>query len=64
MERSLPNQRTVQGRQMPWLTLGEPARVTFLHHAQTKVGSVRADLIAFFMIAMLDEREAGTFKEK
>jgi hypothetical protein len=49
---------------MPWLTFGEPARVTFLHQAQTKVGSVRADLIAFFMIAMLDEREGGTFKEK
>jgi hypothetical protein len=48
---------------MPWLTFGEPARVTFLHQAQTKVGSVRADLIALFMIAMLDEREAGTFKE-
>jgi hypothetical protein len=48
---------------MPWLTLGEPARVTRWHQAQTSVGRTRADFIAFFMIAMLDEREAATFKE-
>jgi hypothetical protein len=62
-ERSLPNHRTVQGRQIPWLTFGEPARVTRWHQAQTSVGRSRADFIAFFMIAMLDEREDGTFKE-
>jgi hypothetical protein len=49
---------------MPWLTFGEPGRVTRWHQAHTSVGRGRADFIAFFMIAMLDEREAGAFKRK
>ena len=48
---------------MPWLTFGAPGSMTSLHHAQTNVGRTRADFIAFFMIAMLDERKARPFKE-
>jgi hypothetical protein len=39
---------------MPWLTLGEPGFITFLHQAQTSVGNLRAALTTFFMIGALD----------
>ena len=64
-ERSLPNQRTVQGRQIPWLTFIAPGRITSLHQAHTSVGRSGPALIAFlFMIVRLDERKCATFKEK
>src|SRR5688572_879084 len=59
--RSLPNHRTVQARQMPWLTLGAPGRMTCLHQAHTKVGRRRAAWMAVFMIGKLDSSRARTF---
>lgn len=59
----MPNQRTVQARQMPWLTFGAPGRMTSLHQAHTSVGKMRAALLAFFMIGKLDSRGAGMFND-
>jgi len=61
--RSLPNQRTVQARQMPWLTFGAPGRMTCLHQAHTRVGRRRAALMALFMIGRLDSMRAGMFRQ-
>lgn len=57
----MPNHRAVHGRQMPWLTLGAPGRMTCLHHAHTRVGKRRAAWMALFMVANLDSVEATMF---
>ena len=61
--RNLPKKWAEQGRQMPWLTLGAPALMTPLHHAQTRVSGSGPAFVTFFILLLFDCYRSQLFKE-